>query len=43
MSKVDPHSDPRAYPIAWELRDDILSSIERVKQQVQAIDDLGDL
>lgn len=43
MQKVDPHADPRTYPIAWELREDILSAIETVKQQIQSIDDIGDL
>jgi len=43
MSRVDPHADPKFYPIAWELRDETLNSIERVKQQIAELELSSDL
>lgn len=43
MSGLDEHADPRSYPIAWELRDEIALAMDDVKQQIRAIDDIGDL
>lgn len=43
MKELDPHADPRYYPISWELRDDIISAMEDVKKQISSIEDIGDL
>lgn len=43
ITELDPHSDPRYYPISWELRDDIVSAMEDVKKQISSIEDIGDL
>lgn len=43
MANLDPHVDPRTYPITWELRDEMNASFEDVLAAIRKIEASDDL
>jgi hypothetical protein len=43
MASLDPHVDPRTYPIVWEIRDELNASFEEVLDAIRKMEAPDDL